>query len=209
MRGRAFKDLLPREVYDVDDTGYWKRMPVAMGLCFGVSMSLVFIALVPRGNAALRVLVGLAGGAIAGVLLSVAFPRLFRRKMRAFTDRLFAGDPELVPVPPAAKGLSHRLICDWMLPSGFAVGGVLYLGRDGLLFVPHLKNLKRDQAILNMGSSDQIQLTLVQPNINVVQRMLIPNPPRYLEVTGNGRRECFLVPQPERVIELVRRCLQE
>jgi hypothetical protein len=209
MRGRTVKDLVPREVYDSDDTGYWKRLPVAMGLSFGISMSLAVILIVPRGSWTFRVLLGLLGGVIAGVLFGVVSPRLFRRKMKAFTDKLFAADPQLVPVPPAAKGLSHRLICDWIQPSGFAIGGVLYLGRDGLLFVPHLKNLKRDQAILNMGSSDQIQLTLVQPSINAVQRVLIPNPPQHLEVAGNGRRETFLIPQPERVIQLIRERLQE
>ena len=35
------KNLLPREAYDQDETGYWKRLPILLGTAFGFIFALL------------------------------------------------------------------------------------------------------------------------------------------------------------------------
>jgi hypothetical protein len=66
-----------------------------------------------------------------------SFPKRFRKKMSSFIDRLYVGDATIDTPPPTGKDLRYRLPCSWKRSENFSVGGVLYIGPEGLLFVPH------------------------------------------------------------------------
>lgn len=48
-------------------------------------------------------------------------------------ERIFAGDPALIPPPPA--GATHRLLCSVIIGKGRASGAALYVVEDGLRLV--------------------------------------------------------------------------
>jgi hypothetical protein len=99
--------------------------------------------------------------------------------------------------------LLYRLPCSWIRSNNFAVGGVLYFGSDGLLFVPHRLNLKRDQSIFEMGPNHQLHLTLMPTQLNRFMKMLVPRPVPRLQLTWPGGSAQFLIPAPDRTLKLI------
>jgi hypothetical protein len=212
------ENLVDRKAYDSDDSGYWQRLPWVMGIAFGVSMAVVlaiFLGVVfaiaqPGGDMTTGVLIGLSTGGVGGVLFGRSFPRTFRQRVSSMTDALYAGNKDLVDEPPVEKSLRYRLPCSWMKSPAFAVGGILYIGKDGMLFYPHRKNLKGDRAQFEIGPLSGIQLSLVPPPpMGLVRRTLVPNPESLLEVKVGSRSERFLIPQSARVIEIIRKRIDE
>lgn len=64
-----------------------------------------------------------------------------RKQQHRLVDRLFDGDPELVAPPPPADEYPYRLVCAMVLSPRLFLGGVLYLGPGGFLFVPHASHV--------------------------------------------------------------------
>ena len=202
------ENLVDRRIYDIDDTGYWRRLPLAVGLGFGIPMAVVFALAVPGGGLGARFAIGLISGGFCGILFAVMFPWLLRRNIAYVTNALFNGNPNFVVEPPGE--LRYRLPCSWMKSAVFAVGGILYLGRDGLLFVPHSKNLKRDLAPFEMGPLHHLNLSLVaQPPMSLLWRILIPHAPKLLEIRANGHSKRFLIPQPDSVIGIIQERIEQ
>ena len=209
------ENLVQRGVYDSDESGYLERLPWVMGTFFGLSMTVLFFILFTTMFAAQRdtssvFLVCLVSGALGGVFFGLTFPRTFRRKMTAFTDAIYAGRSDLIDEPRADEGWRYRLPCSWMKTPRFAVGGVLYIGSGGVLFVPHRKNLKRDRVPIELGPPGDIQLSLLPPPpVGMVRRTLVPRPQKLLEIAAKSRRERFLIPQPESVIQIIQKRIIE
>jgi hypothetical protein len=142
------ENLTPQEVYDIDDTGYRGRLGLVTGAFFGFSMGIACSFLTPSIiGLGWRVLPSISAGVFCGIGFGRRFPKGFRKKMSSMIDRLYAGDTELDVVPPPEKELRYRLPCSWKRSENFSVGGVLYIGPLGLLFVPHKLNLPRDRSL--------------------------------------------------------------
>jgi hypothetical protein len=194
--GPAIENLLPCDAYHSDETGYWKRMPLVAGLFFGVATA-ISSAIFPLDDSNLlysrttRVLISLIGG---GILFGLLFPFLLRSWTFFTSDALYAGKRWIDASPPANRQLDYRFPCTLMTGWRSVVGGVMYLGPDGLIFVPHKRNRRKAQ-LLEMGPLNGVTIgTADPPARNRLQRILIPHPQQVLEVQWPGGTAKFLVP---------------
>lgn len=198
------KNLLPREAYDQDETGYWKRLPIFLGTTFGV----IFAALMYLGERTVpnlqrvptlgeMVLVGV----IAGLLFGTVFPRRFRRRLRDRTDRLFAADESLIGPPPATDAIVATLLCTW-IKGARGVGGVLYIGPAGLEFVPNRDELTSVDGFRMAPLNDlHIGLTEATESKNLLSRILIPEPKSRMQIRWQSGTALFFVPSVEATVE--------
>lgn len=192
------ENILPRNAYDRDENGYWKRLPLVagtgFGLPFGIAMALAFLLieeLTPLASLppiALHgaVIIFLVSSTLGGLLFAIFFPIAMRRKVSLLVDALYNGDPKIDVPPPAGKHLRHRLPCGWAKTDNFAVGGVLYIGDEGLLFVPHKQNLAVHRGIVEMAPLSDVSFSIVEGNPNSLSRLLLSHVPRLLEVKWPG-----------------------
>lgn len=134
--------LAPRASYDRDELGVTARLPVVSGIIYGAATG-------GQAFAELRaysLLFALAYGLIVALLMGAFFGFFFSKGVgwmaRRVNDRLYAGDPTLVPAPPGGR-YAYRLPCGWMRTPRRAIGGVLYIGQDGVRFDPLLNNRRR------------------------------------------------------------------
>ena len=216
------ENLASREAYDLDETGYWKRMPWIMGLMAGLFGGVVFGLFFPWAFVALMSLLvskalpgftatqymstGAAFGIFFGLIMGWLFPRKAREGMRSFNDSLYAGDPQLIPHPPQSQNeFSARLPCSWMKTANLAVGGVLYLGQGCLTFVPHTKNAAADREPFEIPELDTASISLVEPSLNLFARLLVPRPARRLEIKWASGSARFMVPEAKETLTKVKR----
>jgi hypothetical protein len=185
--------LVALTAYDVDETGYWGRLRWVSGVYFGLAMAAVSLVLPntrysPPVTAAMSL-------AICGPLFGLAFPALVRRMTNLITAGIYAGESWIIDPPPVNYCVYYQIPCTRMNGS-MGIGGVLYLGRKGLLFVPHKRNRKQS-APLEMGPLEVLKISRVPPFIgNRIQRLLIARPQEQIEVTWNGTTARFLMPNP-------------
>ena len=123
------ENLVPREVYDVDDSGYRERLGFVTGIFFGFVMGIACLFLTPATiGFGWRVLLSICAGTFCGIAFGWSFPKLFRKKMSSIIDRLYSGDGTIDTPPPTGKDLRYRFPCSWKRSETFSVGGVLYIG---------------------------------------------------------------------------------
>ncbi len=204
------ENLIPREVYDVDDSGYRQRLGLITGIVFGLAMGIACLLLTPSIiGFGWRALLSICAGVFSGFAFGKTFPRGFRKKMSSIIDRLYAGDETINTRPPTGKDLRYRLPCSWKRSENFAVGGILYIGPEGLLFVPHKINLPRDRSPFEMGPSKGLQLSLRTQKLAGFFKLFVPHPPSVLQVGWPGGSAQFLVPAPDRVFKLIEERVRE
>jgi hypothetical protein len=205
----TMENLAPREVYDVDESGYRERLGLVTGIFFGLFMGVACFFLtpliIPFGW---RALLSIGAGVFSGIVFGRNFPNRFRKKMSSFIDRLYAGDTEIDVPPPPEKELRYRLPCSWTRSGSFTVGGVLYIGPLGLLFVPHKKNLPRDRSPLEMGPNRSLKLSLTTPELTGLYGLLVPRPTPRLQVIWPEGTAQFIIPAPNQVFKLIEKTLQ-
>jgi len=198
------ENLVPREVYDSDDTGYRQRIGLFTGLFFGLTMALACFFLVPSIiGFGWRALLSILAGVFSGVAFGTCFPRRFRKRMASVIDRLYAGDPEIDTPPPPERELRYRLPCSWKRSENFSVGGVLYIGPLGLFFVPHKMNLPRDRSAFEMGPNKNLKLSLTTPELTGLSKLLVPRPTPRLQVVWPDGNAQFIIPAPNQVLKLI------
>lgn len=194
---RSLQNLLPRDAYDKDETGYWTRMPIVIGPAFGFLFAIGMYFTLRSTPHLLHpptfgemILIGL----LSGLLFGIAFPRVFRQKSRRMIDRLYSGDENLVTAPSSEGTWAYRLPCTWV-KEALGVGGVLYVGSSGLLFVPHKINPISITAFRMAPLRElQVQLSNTPQTRNLLQRALVPHPQPLVEIVWPSGRACFLVP---------------
>jgi hypothetical protein len=189
------ENLLPRAAYDHDETGYWRRLPYAAGLLFAtltVLIDFVFSSAPSRFNPVFFAAM-IVWGVFSGIFFGLLFPLAFRRKMRRMTDRLYSGDTWIDVPPSRGQGFDHRLVCSRM-EGKLAIGGVLYVGELGLLFLSHKWNGRKWPPIMIAPLAEvTIGLTEV-PSYGGLMHLLIPHPQRRLEIQWPGGSAQFIVP---------------
>jgi hypothetical protein len=198
------KNLLPREAYDQDETSYWKRLSIFLGITFGF----IFAALMYFGERTVpniqrvptvgeTVLVGV----IAGLLFGTVFPRRFRRRLRDRTDRLFAADGGLIGPPPTPDAIVATLLCTWR-KGVLGVGGVMYIGAAGLEFVPNRDELKSIDGFRMAPLTDlHIVVAEAMESKNLLFRILIPEPKPLMQIRWQSGTALFMVPSIEATVE--------
>ncbi|HZS08396.1 MAG TPA: hypothetical protein VFD58_26420 [Blastocatellia bacterium] len=124
-------------------------------------------------------------------------------------DLIYQGDSKIVAPPPAGNEYSYRLPCGWMKSDNFLVGGILYLGQAGLIFVPHKRNLPRHREPFAMGPLDNIEFSLTEARPNRIHRMLVQKLPVLIEAKWPDGTTRLLVPQPEQTLRKIGRVIEE
>jgi hypothetical protein len=204
------ENLVPREIYDIDDSGYRQRLGLLTGIFFGLAMGLACLFLTPSTiGFSSRTLLCIGTGLFGGVFFGKTFPRGFRKRMSSIVDRLYAGDPTIDTPPPPGKDLRYRLPCSWKRSQSFTVGGVLYIGPQGLLFVPHKMNLPRDRTFFEMGPSRSLKLSLTPQKAARFFELFVPRPPSVLQVIWPDGSAQFVVPPSDRVFKLIEERIRE
>src|SRR6267142_301938 len=96
-----------------------------------------------------------------------------RRWMTNFTERLYAGEPDLVPSAPGPE-FRTRIMCSMLVTERLSIGGHLYLGRVWC-FVPHLDNWgsPRTASVLVPGTGTEIEIHVHHPR--GIGRWLLPS----------------------------------
>jgi hypothetical protein len=198
------KNLLPREAYDQDETGYWKRLPIVLGTVFGFTFAVLMyfgertvpnIQRVPTLGEMMLV------GVIAGIFFGTVFPRSFKRRLRNRTDRLFAADESLIGPPPTTDPIAATLLCTW-INGARGVGGVLYIEAEGLEFVPNRDELMSSGSFRMAPLVDlHIGLAEAPESKNPLFRALIPEPKPRMQVRWQSGTALFSVPSVEATVE--------
>ena len=189
-----FENLVALAAYDVDETGYWRRLPWVSGLLFGGVFAFLVFSLVPntRYSPAITAALSLA---IGGPLFGLFFPLALRRQVRGIWAELYAGEQRSISPPPASGPFYYQVPCT-SVRGRMGVIGVLYLGRGGLLFTPRKRSWKPGPP-LEMAPLDAVSVALVPPlPQNVIQRLNIPRPQEQIEIRWNGGSARFIVPRP-------------
>jgi hypothetical protein len=198
------ENLIPREVYDLDESGYRQRLGLLTGIFFGFAMGTAFLFLTPSIIGFLwRALLSVCAGALCGIGFGRSFPKRFRKKMSSIIDRLYAGGTDIDIPPRPEKELRYRLPCSWKRSENFSVGGVLYIGPLGLLFVPHKMNLPRDRSVFEMGPNKSLKLSLATQALTGLFKLLVPRPTPLLQIIWPEGSAQFIIPAPNQVFKLI------
>jgi len=206
----AMDNLVPRNVYDVDESGYRGRLGWIVGTFFGFFMGIACLFLTPPIiGYVLRVFLSICMGILSGVAFGWVFPRRFGKRMSSIIDRLYAEDTDITVLPPPEKELRYRLPCSWKRSENFAVGGILYIGRLGLLFAPHKMNLPSDRSVFEMGPNKSLEFSLAPQMLNGFFKLLVPRPTPLLQVVWPGGSAQLIIPAPNHVFELIRDRVRE
>ncbi len=197
------KNLLPREAYDRDETGYWKRLPILLGTAFGFIFAVLMYfgeRTVPNLQRVPTLSEMVLIAVIAGLLFGTIFPRRFRRRVRDRTDRLFAADESLIGPPPTADAIVATLLCTW-IKGARGVGGVMYIGAAGLEFVPNRDEFKSIGFRMTRLTDLHIGLAEATESKNLLFRILIPEPKPRMQIRWQSGTALFLVPSVEATVE--------
>lgn len=208
----VFENILPRSAYDVDETGYWKRLPVALVLYFGISFTVadaVFGILhlssqnLISSPSITKVLAITVASLLFGILLTVSA----KRTVRVSTDALYAGENWIISPPPENQLFYYQLLCTQMKDRK-RIGGVLYIGRSGLLFSPHKRNRKKNFP-LEMSPIESVEVAVKESSsVNVIQWLLAPHPQAYLEIRWRTGSACFMTPCVRTAMEKITRLME-
>jgi hypothetical protein len=185
------ENLVALAAYDVDETGYWRRLPWVSGLFFGAALASVS-PLIPntRYSPAITAALSLA---ICGPMFGLFFPLVARRQVRGMWAGLYVGERRSISPPPANRFFYYQIPCT-SVRGRTGIAGVLYLGRGGPLFTPRRRSWKPALSI-EMKPLDVVRVALVPPPPqNVIQRLFVPRPPEQIEISWNGASARFMVP---------------
>jgi len=215
------KHLISSDAYDLDETGYRLRMPLISGAASGLVMWLMSVAPFLASPPSLSWLISSSAlffglGFIPGVaygLVTVAT----RPKVAPSIEAIYTDTSGLAAPPPPERGFSYRVPCLWMKFTNFGVSGVLYIGKEGLLFMPHTHQHERNwwfdydrpqlQKPLEVGPLDRISLNLAEARSDFFHRILHARMPHYIEIVWPGGRAQFAVPQAEQTKGKIERAI--
>ena len=200
------QNLIPLDLYDLDETGYWRRLPWIVSLLFGVSLGALELLLPIPGTRYSPPVCAAIALAIGGPFFGLLFPACIRARARSITAALYTGDRRFVDPPPADLFVLKQIVCS-IITGPVAVGGTLYLGPGELLFVPHKRN-QRPSPPLKVSPLQSVKIaTVPPPPANAIQRLVAPRPRDLIELNWNGGNARFLMPTPADALVRLGRCL--
>lgn len=201
------ENLVPRESYNRDEAGIWRRTAVIGGLSAGILTGMwVFLFLGFRMDLELirRIWLSLGMVLYSGLSFGILFPIFFKRRITSLRNAIYNGDPNIVNLPPTTRDYSYRLPCGWMKTDNFVVGGILYIGKSGLMFVPHKKNLKRHQIPFEISTLNDLTITLSEQKpskfVGKLRKLFVKNPQPLIEIVWPQGSVKLSVPIPKETI---------
>jgi hypothetical protein len=204
------QNLLPREAYNGDETGTWKRLPIVTGVFFGAFMApgiYFWFGDIPNISHRPTLAQSLFFGLLAGLFFGWLFPSKLRRRADKLIDQLFEDDEALREIESANDSFTYRLPCTWM-KGALGIGGVLYIGRSSLLFLPHKMNRLKLAPLRFVPVTDlQVKVTDPPKPRNPLLRILIPHPQPRVEIHSASEVASFVVPSPVATAERLRQLL--
>jgi hypothetical protein len=200
-------DLVPLTAYQTAPLFHRGRLGAVAGVFFGLVISATFALLErcspsPCDPGASALVAGTLGGACFGWL----FPRTVNAKLRKLTTRVFEGSGRYAAPAPTAD-LSHRLPSSLVVSRALAIGGVLYVGPEQLLFVPHSANLPRHRA-LRLIPRHALTVGVRPASLAGVQSFFFPNAPERLVLSDGTLSWEFVVPTPTSVCDALQQILK-
>lgn len=197
--------IMSRDIYEKLEVSYWRRARVMVGTAFGIVMcvtSLIQQTSVLGFGPALSI--GLIVGALTGIGFGWVWFWFMRWCYRRFFDRVYSGDPKVVGEIPSGREYPFRLPCSLFLTTNVTIGGVLYIGKTGLRFVPHRRF--RNEPIVAIENKE----TVVWAKDWVPSwwgRMFVASGPRIVEIGPGGQRHRFAVPEADVAVPHIRDAL--
>jgi hypothetical protein len=192
------RDLLSFDRYS-SWSAFSTRTALVMAVLWGAPMTLLMLLGMQGGFGAAGTVVV---GTLAGLGFGFGWTAWMRVTIRRFLERLHAGDPSVVPAPPA--GATERVLCNFMLSERFAVGGHLYLSDVDWTFVPHLKNLQRHQQVHSVSSRDITSITVRRLHKGALARLMYPDDVDVIEArTASAIAWSVIAPQPQELAALL------
>ena len=204
--GSPIEHLAELAAYNVDETGYWARLPWSSGLFWGVAMAVMELfwpidgtRFSPAVTASLFLVIGSGFG--------FPFSATIRRRVMLAWAQLYTGDLRAIDPPPANQLFYYQVPCT-LVSGRVGMIGVLYLGRAGMLFAPR-KRRRSAQPRIEMTPVDVVGIALVPPLAgNAIQRLLTPRPQEQIEVSWSGETALFWVPRPADTFLKISRSLE-
>ena len=198
-------NLVARAAYDVDETGYWRRMPIVLGVVMSAAGCLILWATVGSQLQPREIVIrALAGGG----LFSILFSSFSQWSANLAVSRAYAGSGKFAAIPPPNQEFAYRLPCSRAKTPLLGIGGTLYLGRSGLLFVAHERNpeVHREQIAFPLSG---LTTAGVVSDVPWFLRLMVPRPPTLLECQSGSTRARFIVPAPMATIPKLEHALEE
>jgi hypothetical protein len=191
-------DLVPVEAYRDTVVFSRGRLGVFTGVFFGAGMALVFGLFGWQARPSLEtVFVGLAAGSLAGLVFGWLFPRNLEKKLRKISVRAYEGKGRFA-APAPSDSFTHRLPSSLVRSPSMAVGGVLYVGPDRVVFVPHSANLPQHRSLVEIPR-ESLTVSLRAPRLTTLQRFLVSQSPERLVLAAGESFWELVVPSPGRV----------
>lgn len=186
--------LAPRELYDRDELGMWRRLPIYGAVIFAAGT--FFISLIPassRGEPIASVLlVALITSIVGGIAWALLFTWLFRRFGKTLNDQWYFADPRMVASEPA--GYEYRLPCTWVPSNASARAGVLYLGSEGLRFDPSVRLAREVRGPLIIAPLNRVDVDVVDVTLPFRARIWGHRTIPRIRIRWNGHRAEFGLP---------------
>jgi hypothetical protein len=199
--------LVSRDSYVNIEEAFWRRARKVVGVLFGVVMCLASVAQQASVlGFGLSLSIGLVTGLIAGAGFGWLWAWAMRRSARKYSDRVFQGDTEVIGKVPRQRQYAYRIPCSLFVTNNVTVGGVLYLGRAGVRFVPHKRY--RDQPVIELDR-EGIAVWAVDWKPNWWGRTFVASGPRILEVVSGDSRYRFAFPDVDVVLPRLRDVLTQ
>ncbi len=197
--------LVDREAFALLEQEFWHRARKVTGLLFGVIMCLAsVIQQTPVLGFGLALSVGLVVGTITGIGFGWLWSWAMQRSSRKYFDRVFDADPAVVGPAPRESEYEYRMPCSMFVTNNVTVGGILYLGRSGVRFVPH-RRYRGEQPI--QLDRDGLVVWATEWNPNWWGRTFVASGPRVLEIGSGDSRYRFAAPNPDDLVPGIRRAL--
>jgi len=197
--------LVGRDEYRSIEKSFWKHGRMIIGLLCG---SVMCLASIIQQASVLGFGLALSMGIVIGGLTGVGFGWLWswamHRSSQKFFDRVYAGDVAVVGNPPGTKRYPSRLPCSVFVTNNVTVGGVLYLGPSGVLFIPHRRY--RGEQPIELGPEGLV-VWAVDWKPNWWGKTFVASGPRVLEVGSGEQRYRFAFPNPDVVLPSIREAL--
>lgn len=204
----TMETLAPRAAYD-DELWLNRHLLPHFAVLFGAGMGVFELVegLIEGDSLGKSLFIALGMAVIYGLFASLVFPLTYRWGFARLYNGLYEGAPRLVPAPDPAY--AYRLPSEWMHPSGRAVAGVLYVGRRGIRFDPHLRNWRRYRQSAVLEPLEQVELTLVHGRLPLPMRLWSRRTVPRIEARRGGESLQFDVPTPADTLARLRERLAE
>lgn len=202
MRTIAERDAYHREIDDE-----WKQTRTPLSVAFGVFWAAGMylsglLVLWVAGELTARDVWMLAVFLVPGGIVTTAAVRRwgwdrYSLQQRRLMDRLYDGDPEIAAPPPPAHEYPFRHVCAWVLSPRAFLGGVLYLGPSGFLFVPNVGHAPELREPVRMGPIGTIVVSRVSVHVPRSPRWLLGSRPTdLLLIQWEGGGALLTSPEP-------------